>query len=70
MKIIDAHVHTLPDPEADAHAEQYGIDFTEEGLRKECEENGVQQILSLADTLKAPTPTGLDRIYLVVDLAG
>ena len=62
MKIIDAHMHTLHEKEADEHTKKYKIDFSENGLKKECKRNNIQYVLSFGCGMNRATPMGFDII--------
>lgn len=62
MKIIDAHMHTVLELKSKEWAKRNNIDFSENGLRKECKENDIEQVISIAGDTKLPTPMGLEKI--------
>lgn len=65
MKIIDAHTHTLVLLRGmRPYCESEGIDYSEEALKQQIEENDIERVLSIPDDVRkdAPTPIALREI--------
>ncbi len=63
MKMIDSHTHTLARLHgARDYCKEEGLEWTEEALRRQMEEAGVERLISITDDLDQPTPIGLDDI--------
>ncbi len=63
MRIVDSHTHTL----ARLHGvrdycREEGLEWTEEALRRQMEEAGVEGLISITDDLDQPTPIGLGDV--------
>ncbi len=57
MKIIDAHIHTnFANEETQKFAQQDGINFSLQGLKKELKENYVETAIAITTDTNAPTP--------------